>query len=71
MEALYRIHNVEEACNFFDMISKGQDPMKEVRQEARRQYISHFDGQNGRRIKAFIVEKYLEKFDLPKVPGGG
>ena len=52
------------------MISKGQDPMKEVRQEARRQYISHFDGQNGRRIKAFIVEKYLEKFDLPKVPGG-
>lgn len=71
VEALYRIHNVEEACNFFDMISKGQDPMKEVRQEARRQYISHFDGQNGRRIKAFIVEKYLEKFDLPKVPGGG
>lgn len=71
IEALYRIHSVEDAYSFFDMVSRGQDPMKEVRQEARRQYISHFDGQNGRRIKEFIVEKYLEKTNTPHNTGGG
>ncbi len=68
---LYQIDSWEACRHFLDMVLRGQDPMKEVRQEACRQYISYFDGQNGRRIKEFIMKKYLEKTNMPKIPGGG
>jgi len=62
IENLYQVHSEEECTAFFDMVLRGEDPMKEKRERARRDCILHFDGKNGQRMKDFIVKKYEEKF---------
>ena len=72
IENLYQVQSEQEAVDFFEMIQRGEDPMKEQREKAFHECILHFDGKNGQRMKDFIVEKYFEKCgSLMKEPGGG
>lgn len=61
IENLYQIESVKELHKFFEMVQRGEDTMYDLRQKMFEQYISHFDGKNGQRIKDMIVEKYFEK----------
>lgn len=50
----------EDIVEFMDKVKNNQDITLELRKEACRKYIKHFDGKNGWRIKEFIKEKYFE-----------
>lgn len=57
----YSCYSEDDVVNFMDNICNDIDPLKEARVAACDKYISHFDGQNGKRLKDFIFEKYNEK----------
>lgn len=57
----YTAYESKHVVEFFDMIKNKQDPMLHLREKASEEYIKHFDGKNGWRIKEYIKEKYLEK----------
>lgn len=59
MEAIYQIHNVDEAYRFFQDVKDGKDALKENRNKIVEKYVANFDGENGNRIKKFIEEKYF------------
>lgn len=61
IDNLYQVRSEEEAINFLEMIRRGEDPMKEQREKAFHECVYAFDGQNGQRMKDFIVQKYFEK----------
>ena len=42
------------------MIRNKQDPMLSLREKGSREFVKHFDGKNGYRIKEFIKAKYFE-----------
>ncbi len=52
----YTIHNTYELTDFINMINNGDDPKFEMRVDAARAFVKHFDGKNGWRIKEFIKE---------------
>ncbi len=60
-ENLYQMKNVKELFDFFEMVRFGKDFRKTDREYACKQYIAHFDGQNGRRIKEYILKDYEKK----------
>lgn len=45
------------------MFAQEQDPGNEMRKCAINEYIAHYDGKNGERIKQFIEQKYSEKYE--------
>ena len=53
----------EELYDFLERIRAGEDPKADLRKVAFSKFISHYDGQNGQRIKDFIEEKYVEIMD--------
>lgn len=59
----YKITSVQEMLNFFGMIERGEDPMREFRQQKAKEYVKHFDGKNGWRIKEFIKQAFKDKFN--------
>ena len=63
LNSLYSAYKSKDIIDFFEMIKNEQDPMLELRKKASKEYVKHFDGKNGWRIKEFIKEKYLEKED--------
>ena len=60
MENIYNIYGKDDLYDFFRMIEKGEDYLKEERKMIIEKYISHFDGKNGERIKDFVEERYNE-----------
>ena len=57
----YKVYSPEELFDFLDMIERGDDPMYQVREKAAREYVKHFDGKNGWRIKEFIKQAFKDK----------
>ena len=66
IDNLYQVQSEQECIEFFEMIQRGEDPMKEQREQAFHNCICHFDGKNGQRMKDFIAEKYFEKYGAPE-----
>lgn len=60
LDSLYSANNNREVLAFIDMVREDQDTMLEIRKKAVKQYVKHFDGQNGVRIKVFVEEKFFE-----------
>lgn len=67
-DGLYQVQSGQELLGFFDLIRRGEDPLKERREQAFRKCICRFDGKNGQRMKEFITEKYLEKYGAARGP---
>lgn len=63
IEKHYNISGLEECTEFLDMFAQEQDPGNEMRKCAINEYIAHYDGKNGERIKQFIEQKYSEKYE--------
>ena len=59
-DCYYAAYSKEDIISFFELIKNEKDHMLEKRKKALKEYIKHFDGKNGERIKAFIVEKLQE-----------
>lgn len=55
----YSINDTQQLNNYLVMIGKGEDPMKDKRQEAFDKYIYTYDGRNGYRIYKKIIERFL------------
>lgn len=53
----------EEIVNFFNMVSKKEDPMLFKRKELAQKWVKHFDGKNGERIKEFIISAFNLKME--------
>lgn len=66
IDNLYQVQSEQECIAFFKMIQRGEDPMKEQREQAFHNCICHFDGKNGQRMKDFIAEKYFENYGTPE-----
>ena len=66
IDNLYQVQSEQECIEFFEMIQRGEDPMKEQREQAFHNCICNFDGKNGQRMKDFIAEKYFEKYGTPE-----
>lgn len=60
-KALYPIRNKDELLEYMDNVKHGRDAKWEKRKAACEQYVLHFDGNNGRRMKELILKKYKEK----------
>lgn len=58
LESYYQIRGEEDCCAFLDMVRKGEDPMRELRERAFDLYITNLDGKNGERIYNKIIERY-------------
>lgn len=59
MPGYYQAYDEEDIFSFMNMIKKGEDILKEEREEIFKKYIS-LDGKNGERIKNKILELYLQ-----------
>ena len=57
----YKVHTREELLDFFAMIERGDDPMCSEREKTAREYVKHFDGKNGWRIKEFMKQAFQSK----------
>lgn len=68
VDGLYQVQSEQEMLDFFEMVQRGEDPLKERRERAFRKCICHFDGKNGQRMKDFIAEKYFEKYGATSEP---
>ncbi len=71
IDNLYVCRNSGELMSFLENVDERNDPLREQRYAAAEKYISHFDGQNGKRIKEFVMEKYQEKCTGKNAGGGG
>lgn len=58
----YNIKSIDDLVHYLENVEHDQDPMKEHREYAFREYIERFDGQNGLRIKKKIEDSYFEKY---------
>lgn len=61
-ECYYYAKNMEEITDFIEMVKKGKDSKREIRYSHSKDAYVAFDGLNGKRMKDFIVEKYIEMF---------
>ncbi len=61
LEGIIKISNVEDMVDFIEMVGRGEDFLRSKRENYRKKYIGCFDGNNGQRIKEFIMQKYEEK----------
>lgn len=50
-----------KVTGYLDMIYEGKDPLYNRRMKTMENYISSFDGENGKRIKDYIIDQYLCK----------
>ena len=57
----YKVHSAEELIAFLDMMERGDDPMRELREQAARENVMHFDGRNGWRLKEFMKQALRDK----------
>lgn len=57
----YRVFSNEELTEFMNMIKNGCDDKLEIRKKMAEDFVMHFDGQNGRRLKDLLKEKYKSK----------
>lgn len=58
VENYYQAYSNEDLVSFMEMVRNGEDSMYEKRKTASRKYIKSFYGDNGRKIKKFIEEKF-------------
>lgn len=58
----YRANNDDDIHKFVEMVLDGQDIKREYRNSITNTLIKHFDGENGKRIKEFVIEKFYEKW---------
>lgn len=56
----YSVRSEDELDDIVTMIKANEDPMYEQRCNTIDNFVSHFDGKNGERIKDFLLEKYKE-----------
>ena len=66
IDVYYKCYSEDDMVGFIEGIREGIDPLEMDRIAVAEKYIEHFDGQNGRRIKEFICEKYEEKIAKEK-----
>ena len=59
----YKVFSPKELFDFLNMIERDEDPMREFRQQKAKEYVKHFDGKNGWRIKEFIKQAFKDKFN--------
>lgn len=59
----YRANLPEDIPPFFDMVSKGQDPMREERIGVTDEYLFGLDGKAGQRIADYIVEELSKELN--------
>lgn len=57
----YSAYDKSDILDFIEIVKQDKDLMFDLRKEASKKYVKHFDGKNGQRIKDFIEEKYLEE----------
>ena len=69
MKHCYRIYSVDELFKFLDMVGRGEDPMYDIREQAARNFVKHFDGKNGWRIKEFMKQALQNKINSQKGAG--
>lgn len=62
IDRLYWMRNEEELAAFIDMVVSGNDPRAKERDQAAEDFIFHFDGQNGKRIKGYITHDYEQRY---------
>jgi len=60
LKIYYKAKTRNELLSFMDMVKDGKDPMKLERERNLKDLVLHFDGENGTRIKQFVLEKYEE-----------
>lgn len=60
LNCCYAAYDNEDIAAFFEMIKTGQDTMLDLRIKASGEYVKHFDGKNGERMKKFVKNKILE-----------
>ncbi len=60
LDVCYSAYQETDIISFLDMIRNKQDPMLSLREKGSREFVKHFDGKNGYRIKEFIKAKYFE-----------
>ena len=58
-DCYYYAKGFQQCEEFMNMIVRGDDYKEEQRREARDKSIVHFDGNNGKRMKEFIVDDFL------------
>lgn len=63
--AHYEINSEDELSSFMEMVKRGEDPKREQRKAKCAEYVAHFDGMNGKRIKESI-ENDIRKIGLRK-----
>lgn len=56
-DCYYYADNFDACVSYINMVSQGDDPKYDIRREKCNQVILHFDGQNGERIKDFVLSK--------------
>ena len=62
MDCYYKICSETDLQHFMDKIVRaGEDEKYEMRNEAVRKYVKHFDGKNGERIRDFIKQEFYAK----------
>ena len=62
VDCYYKICSETDLQHFMDKIVRaGEDEKYEMRNEAVRKYVKHFDGKNGERIRDFIKQEFYAK----------
>ncbi len=61
MNSYYKAYSCKEIFDFFKMVEHGDDPMRSEREKTAREYVKHFDGKNGWRIKEFMKQAFQSK----------
>jgi len=56
LDAFYVSHNIEELNSYLDMLLRGEDPKKELREAITKELIGECDGRNGLRIVEMIKQ---------------
>ena len=60
LSCYYSAYEKKDIVDFIENIKNGNDDMYELRKQAAVRFVKHFDGNNGRRIKEFVGQKFLE-----------
>lgn len=61
LSCYYSAYENKDIVEFIENMRNGKDDMYELRKQAAAKFVKNFDGNNGRRIKEFIEQKYFEK----------
>lgn len=60
LDVCYSVYEDQDITSFFEKMRNKQDPMLDIRKSVCKEYVKHFDGKNGLRLKKFIKDKYFE-----------